>query len=67
MNDSIRRNMLFQWQIIEHEQVPQIYLYVQKYRNCIHNRFENIHSGPAVYPGAWFAGFKVKKGYKVED
>jgi len=67
MNDSIRRNMLFQWQIIEHEQVPQIYLYVQKYRNCIHNRFENIHSGPGVYPGVWFAGFKVKKEYKVEN
>jgi peptide/nickel transport system substrate-binding protein len=67
MNDSIRRNMLFKWQEIEHEQVPYIYLYVQKYRNCIHNRFENIHSGPSVYPGAWFAGFRVKKGYKVED
>ena len=67
MDTAKRRELLFQWQVIEHEQVPQIYLYVQKYRNCIHKRFENIHSGPSVYPGAWFAGFRVKKGYKVED
>ena len=62
-----RKEMYYKWQEIEHEQIPYIYLYVQTYRNCIHKRFENIHSGPAVYPGAWFAGFKVKKGYKVED
>ena len=66
--DSVKRKqLLYQWQVVEHEQLPYIYLYVQKYRNCIHNRFENIHAGSAVYPGAWFAGFRVKKGYKVED
>lgn len=66
--DSVKRKELYmQWQVIEHEQIPYIYLYVQKYRNCVHKRFENIHAGPAVYPGAWFAGFKVKKGYTVVD
>jgi peptide/nickel transport system substrate-binding protein len=67
MDDAKRKELLFQWQVVEHEQIPQIYLYVQKYRNCINNRFENIHSGSGVYPGVWFAGFKVKKGYKIED
>ncbi|MFN8263670.1 MAG: ABC transporter substrate-binding protein [Chitinophagales bacterium] len=62
-----RKELYYKWQEIEHEQIPYIYLYVQKYRNCIHNRFENINAGPSAYPGVWFAGFKVKKGYKVEN
>lgn len=62
-----RKALYFEMQVIEHEQVPYIYLYVQKYRNCVHKRFENINDGPAHYPGVWFAGFKVKKGYKVEN
>lgn len=62
-----RKNLYYQWQVIEREQIPYIYLYVQKYRNCIHKRFENIHDGSGGYPGAWFAGFKVKSGYKTED
>lgn len=62
-----RKELYYKWQEIEHNQVPYIYLYVQTYRNCIHKRFENIHAGPANYPGAWFAGFKVKKGYKIQD
>jgi peptide/nickel transport system substrate-binding protein len=66
--DSVKRKELYyQWQQIEHEQIPYVYLYVQKYRNCIHKRFENIHDGSAGYPGVWFAGFRVKKGYKIED
>lgn len=66
-DDNKRRELYFKWQEIEHTQVTNIYLYVQKYRNCIHKRFENIHAGPAMYPGAWFAGFKVKKGYKIVE
>ncbi len=61
-----RKKLYYEWQEIEHTQIPYIYLYVQTYRNCVHNRFENINAGPALYPGVWFAGFKVKKGYKVE-
>jgi peptide/nickel transport system substrate-binding protein len=64
--DIDKRNELYkQWQVIQHEQVPYIFLYVQNFRNCVHKRFENTGAGP-VYPGAWFAGFKVKEGYKVE-
>lgn len=62
-----RKDLYYQWQAVEHKQVPYVFMYVQKYRNCIHKRFENIHSGSGGYPGAWFAGFKVKKGYKVEE
>lgn len=67
MDFTKRKALYYQWQVAEHEQVPYIFLYVQKYRNCIHNRFENIHEGSAGYPGVWFAGFKVKKGYKIAD
>lgn len=67
MDFTKRKALYYQWQLIEHEQIPYIFLYVQKYRNCIHNRFENIHEGSAGYPGVWFAGFKVKNGYKVTD
>ncbi|MCC6571944.1 MAG: ABC transporter substrate-binding protein, partial [Chitinophagales bacterium] len=64
--DETKRNELYkQWQVIQHEEVPYIFLYVQNFRNCVHKRFENIGAGP-VYPGVWFAGFKVKEGYKVE-
>ncbi len=64
--DVTKRNELYkQWQQIEHDEVPYIFLYVQNFRNCVHKRFENTGAGP-VYPGAWFAGFKVKDGYKVE-
>lgn len=64
--DETKRNELYkQWQVIEHEEVPYIFLYVQNFRNCVHKRFENVGAGP-VYPGVWFAGFKVKEGYKVE-
>lgn len=64
--DVTKRNQLYkQFQQIEHDEVPYIFLYVQNFRNCIHKRFENTGAGP-VYPGAWFAGFKVKPGYKVE-
>ncbi|MCB0507918.1 MAG: hypothetical protein KDD21_06425 [Bacteroidetes bacterium] len=62
-----RKQLFYKWQEIEHEEIPYIYLYVQTYKNCVHKRFENIHAGPGSYPGVWFAGFKVKKGYKVED
>ncbi len=64
--DITKRNELYkQWQQIEHDEVPYIFLYVQNFRNCVHKRFENTGAGP-VYPGVWFAGFKVKDGYKVE-
>lgn len=59
-----RKELYYEWQIVEHEQIPYIYLYVQKYRNCIHKRFENKFIGSGGYPGIWFAGFKVKKNYK---
>jgi peptide/nickel transport system substrate-binding protein len=67
MDFTKRKALYYQWQLIEHEQIPYIFLYVQKYRNCIHNRFENIHEGSAGYPGVWFAGFKVKNGYKITE
>ncbi len=64
--DETKRNELYKkFQVIEHEQVPYIFLYVQNFRICIHKRFENTGAGP-VYPGVWFAGFKVKKEYKLE-
>lgn len=64
--DEAKRNELYkQWQVIQHEQVPYIFLYVQNFRNCVHKRFENTGAGP-VYPGVWFAGFKVKDDYKLE-
>ena len=66
-DENKRKELYYQMQVMEHEQVPYLFLYVQKYRNCVHNRFENINEGPASYPGVWFAGFKVKKGYKVEN
>ncbi|MBP6049143.1 MAG: hypothetical protein KA457_01855 [Chitinophagales bacterium] len=62
-----RKQLLYEWQNVEHTQIPYIFLYVQTYRNCIHKRFENINAGSALYPGVWFAGFNVKKGYKVEN
>jgi peptide/nickel transport system substrate-binding protein len=64
MDSSKRKELYYQWQEIEHEQIPYIYLYVQKYRNCIHKRFENKFIGSGGYPGIWFAGFKEKKNYK---
>ncbi len=65
--DSAKRNAMYlQWQEIQNADLPYIYLYIQIFRNCIHKRFENLHE-TSIYPGAWFAGFKVKKGYKVED
>lgn len=64
--DINKRNELYkQWQVIAHDEVPYIFLYVQNFRNCIHKRFENTKAGP-VYPGVWFAAFKVKKEYKLE-
>lgn len=64
--DVTKRDILYkQWQQITHDEVPYIFLYVQNFRNCIHQRFENTKAGP-VYPGVWFAAFKVKNGYKVE-
>jgi len=64
--DVAKRNALYkQWQQITHEAVPYVFLYVQNFRNCVHQRFENVKAGP-VYPGVWFAAFKVKKDYKVE-
>jgi peptide/nickel transport system substrate-binding protein len=64
--DVTKRNALYkQWQQITHDEVPYIFMYVQNFRNCVHQRFENTKAGP-VYPGVWFAAFKVKKGYKVE-
>jgi peptide/nickel transport system substrate-binding protein len=64
--DEGKRNQLYkEWQQITHDEVPYIFMYVQNFRNCVHKRFENTGAGP-VYPGAWFAGFKVKDGYKVE-
>jgi peptide/nickel transport system substrate-binding protein len=64
--DEGKRNELYKkFQQIEHDEVPYIFLYVQNFRDCIHKRFENTGTGP-IYPGVWFAGFKVKKGYKVE-
>lgn len=65
MNETQRNELYKKFQEIEHDQVPYIFLYVQNFRNCIHKRFENIGEGH-IYPGAWFAGFKVKSGYKVE-
>lgn len=65
MDSAKRKELYYQWQQLEHDQVPYVYLYVQKYRNCIHKRFENKHLGSAGYPGAWLAGFKVKKEYKI--
>ncbi|HNE49501.1 MAG TPA: ABC transporter substrate-binding protein [Chitinophagales bacterium] len=64
--DVKKRDELYkEWQQITHDEVPYIFLYVQNFKNCVHNRFENIKAGP-VYPGVWFAAFKVKEGYKVE-
>jgi ABC-type transport system substrate-binding protein len=64
--DVPKRNALYkEWQQITHDEVPYVFLFNQNFRNCIHSRFENTKAGP-VYPGAWFAAFKVKKGYKVE-
>lgn len=65
--DSAKRNAMYmEWQEIQNADLPYIYLYIQTFRNCVHKRFENIHE-TSIYPGAWFAGFKVKKEYKVED
>lgn len=64
--DEKKRDQLYkEWQQLTHDEVPYIFLYVQNFMNCVHKRFENIKAGP-VYPGAWFAAFKVKEGYKVE-
>ena len=64
--DVPKRNILYkQWQQITHDEVPYIFLFNQNFRNCIHQRFENTKAGP-VYPGVWFAAFKVKKEYKLE-
>ena len=64
--DVAKRNLLYkQLQQITHDEVPYIFLYVQNFRNCVHKRFENTKAGP-VYPGVWFAAFKVKKEYKLE-
>ncbi len=64
--DVPKRNALYkEWQQITHDEVPYVFLFNQNFRNCIHSRFENTKAGP-VYPGVWFAAFKVKKGYKVE-
>ena len=65
--DETKRGLLNkQLQKMLYDEVPNIFLYTQNFRNCIHKRFENLHEGP-VYPGFWAAGFKVKDGYKVED
>ena len=54
-----------QWQEIGHNEISFIYIFVQQFRNCINNRFQNLHE-TSMIPGAWFAEFKVKKGYTIE-
>jgi peptide/nickel transport system substrate-binding protein len=65
--DPAKRSVLYKkWQENLHNEVPNIFLYTSDFRNIIHNRFENVNAG-SRYPGYWEAGFKVKKGFKVEE
>ncbi|MBX7224643.1 MAG: hypothetical protein K1X55_01305 [Chitinophagales bacterium] len=65
--DPAKRSVLYKkWQELLHNEAAYIFLYTNTYRNIVHKRFENIYPGTR-YPGYWEAGFKVKKGYKVEE
>jgi peptide/nickel transport system substrate-binding protein len=65
--DEKKRNILYkQWQQIEHEEVPFVFLFVQNLRICIHNRFDIGNIG-SIYPSVWFASFKVKEGFKLKN
>ncbi|HNI02567.1 MAG TPA: ABC transporter substrate-binding protein [Chitinophagales bacterium] len=65
MDKNKRIELVKKWQLIQHEELPYIYLYVQKYRNIIHKRFKGVIES-SVYPGIWFGTLQVKDGYKVE-
>lgn len=60
-----RHEMYLKWQVIQHEELPYIYLLMQNFRNAIHKRFENVIES-SIYPGIWFASLKVKKEYNVK-
>jgi peptide/nickel transport system substrate-binding protein len=63
--DPVKRSALFkEWQHVTYDDGSYIFLYQQKFRNCIHQRFENIQES-SYYPGFHIGSFKVKKGYKV--
>lgn len=65
MDDDKRKDLYLRWQVIQHEQLPYIYMYVQKYRNIIHKRFKGVIES-SIYPGIWFGTLQVRDGYKVE-
>lgn len=58
--DKSKRNELYhKWQALLHDEVPNIFLYNQQFRNVIHKRFDNINAS-SVYPGYYEAGFTLK-------
>ena len=65
MDENKRIELVKKWQVVQHEELPYIYLYVQRYRNIIHKRFKGVMES-SIYPGIWFGTLQVKEGYKVE-
>jgi peptide/nickel transport system substrate-binding protein len=65
--DEEKRNALYmRWQEIQYNELPNIFLYVQNFRNVIHKRFSGVIES-SIYPGIWFGSLQVKEGYRVEE
>ncbi|MEX2589688.1 MAG: ABC transporter substrate-binding protein [Chitinophagales bacterium] len=53
-----RAKIYKQLQVVLHEEVPYIFLYITKQRIAIHKRFENAYGTPQR-PGYWRGGFRL--------
>lgn len=53
-----RAKIYKEFQVVLHEEVPYIFLYITKQRIAIHKRFENAYGTPQR-PGYWRGGFRL--------